>query len=319
MPQDGRTLVFDGLDDDVDDADATQALRPLFDSDKAVLVYVHGNSNTPADAVARCALLEKLYPVHVVAFSWPSEGHLSDGTQLPNTDAAGNDGETGLKTVTQANRQVSKIHSKIARYRQAKVNAQDSTDAFARFLRMAGGVRLLVNRQPYSLAVHSLGAHLFQHALALPGANEAASTAHNIALLAACVRASGHRDWIGTVQPKGQVFIAYNQGDSVLGAASIADDRLPKLGTNPGPDLHRAPHMRYVSFTNSQSGLGGHRYFALEKTTKRHLRLFTRIFQSDTDIHADEHPRQVYAVGCDPDGLTCYMGQPPSVGGELGP
>jgi hypothetical protein len=209
------------------------------------------------------------------------------------------------------------VQGKIARYHQAKTNALDSTDAFARFLRMLGGVRLLANQQPFSLAAHSLGAHLFQYTLALPGANEAAGTAHNIALLAACVRASGHRDWVAAVKPKGQFFIAYNKGDSVLFGASVADGLQIKLGAEPGTDRYHAAHMRYVSFTNSQAGVGGHRYFALEKMGQRHRQLFNRIFRSEADIQPGEYPRQVYAVGCDPDGLTCYMGQPEHTGGEV--
>ncbi|GHC78685.1 hypothetical protein GCM10007320_19340 [Pseudorhodoferax aquiterrae] len=313
----GKGWAFGNVDDDVDDNDAAHALHPLFTADKPVLVYVHGNNNTPLDAVRRCALLEQLYDVNVVAFSWPSEGYLPDGKPLPHAGDAADGDESDLKSVTGSNRKTASVQGKIARYHQAKTNALDSTDAFARFLRMVGGVRLLANRQPFSLAAHSLGAHLFQYTLALPGANEAAGTAHNIALLAACVRASGHKDWVAAVKPKGQFFIAYNKGDSVLFGASVADGMQTKLGAEPGVDRHRAPHMRYVSFTNSQAGLGGHRYFALEKMDKRHRTLFNRIFRSEADIQASEYPRQVYAVGCDPDMLTCYMGQPEHTGGEV--
>jgi len=308
----GAGWNISSVDKDVDDADSLNALLPLFKGKKPVLVYIHGNNNTPEKCFERCALLESLYGVPVVGFSWPSEGYLPDGNPLPGMAADDDDDgdEQSLKGVKLSNRSDSGIRSKIARYHQAKTNAQDSTDALARFLRMVGTARLYANQQPFSLAIHSLGAHLFQYALGIPGANEAASTAHNIALLAACSTASGHKNWLAKFKPKGQLFVAFNKADSVLLAASIADDQHPKLGADPGPDVLRAGHVRYISFSNANSGLGGHRYFARDNMPKKHLKVFTRIFASEMDIQGDEYPRKVYPVGCDSDGLTCYMGAP---------
>lgn len=46
---------------------------------------------------------------------------------------------------------------------------------------------------------------------------------------------------------------------------------------------------------------------------KKTKALFTRIFSSSRDIAPDAYPRQVYPVGCDADGLTCYMAVPSGI------
>jgi len=307
----GGSWAVSDADDDVDDADSMRALLPRFQGSRPVLVYLHGNNNTPAKCFERCAKLESLYNVEVIGFSWPSEGYLPDGNALPGVDGAIRDGdENDLGGVTQKNRTKSGIQSKIWRYHQAKTNAQHSVDALARFFRMLGAARLYANLQPFTLAAHSLGAHFLQYSLDVSGAGEAVATAQNVALLAPCVRAGGHRDWLSSVRPKGQVFVTYNKGDTVLAGARIADGNQVKLGAEPSGDLLRAPYVRYISFTNGEVGAWGHGYFVNSGMPKKMKKLFGRVFSSERDLQGDEYPRQVYLVGCDEDGLTCYMGAP---------
>ena len=72
---------------------------------------------------------------------------------------------------------------------------------------------------------------------------------------------------------------------------------------------------RYISFTGAQVGFGGHDYFVLDHMPAKTLRLFTRIFGSQRDIEQGEIARQVYPLGCDGDGVTCYMAAPRVVDG----
>ena len=296
---------------DVADVDALNLLLPLFSGSRRLLVYVHGNNNTPAACFERCALLESLYGVEVVGFSWASEGYLADGTDLPGVAPAPKaSDDADLKAITVLNRTEGGSQQKIRRYHQAKTNAQDSVDALARFLRLLGTARLHANVQPFTLATHSLGSHFLQYTLDVPGAGESVGTAYNVVLLAACVRAAGHRVWLANVRPRGQVFVTYNKGDSVLFGAYIADGSQIKLGTDPGPELLQSSAVRYVSFSNAVVGFGGHGYFVYDKMPKKAKALFSRIFGSARDIKPDEYPRQVYPVGCDNDMLTCYMAAP---------
>jgi hypothetical protein len=306
---DSSKWVLSDIEIDINDADFNNSLLPLFGGSKPVLVYIHGNNNNPAKCFERCALLESLYGLPVIGFSWASEGYLPDGNNAPDVLPPEKDDETDLEGVTVSNKQESKIQGKIRRYQQAKLNAQNSVDALARFLSKLGAARLYANQRPFSLAAHSLGVHFLQYALNIPGATESLATAHNVALLAGCVRASGHRDWLAKVHPKGQVFVAFNKSDSVLFAASIVDGGQIKLGAEPS-DFLQLPFVRYISFTNSKVGVGGHRYFALEKMPKKSLKVFTRIFGSEQDIRNDENPGSVYPVGCDGDHLICYMQAP---------
>lgn len=307
----GKGWKLQHLDGDVDEQDAFDRLVPPFEADQPLLLYVHGNNNTPADCFARMAALQKLYPACLVlGFSWPSEGSLADGSPIPGIPAsAGGGDEDEFKGVKPANRTQKGVQSKIRRYWQAQTNAKASVDAFARLMRLVGAARLRANRQPFSLAIHSLGAHLFQYSLQVPGATESISTAHNIALLAPCVRAASHADWLARFRPKGRTYVTYNRGDNVLFAAYVADGEQTKLGTDPGKDLVSWDAVRYISFSDAPNDFGGHGYF-VNSVTKRARKLFSRIFASQADFDPHEQAKAVYPFGCDPGGSVCYMAVP---------
>lgn len=309
----GGRWVLSRVDRDVTERDAFDLLLPLFRGARPLLVYVHGNSSTPATCFGRCAALEAEYGVEVVGFSWASEGFQCDGSPLPLL--AGPDTppeELELAGVKPATRGDSQSQQLARRYRQSKINAQDSVDALASFLRMVATARLISNAQPFSLAAHSLGAHFLQYALEVSGASESIGTAQNVLLLAPCVRADGHKGWLHQLRPKGRTYVTFNKGDNVLFGAFVSDGRKQaKLGTDPGTDLLRGPGFRYISFSNAQTGLGGHRYF-IEGLTGESRRLFGRLFRSELDLQPGEAEPKVYPVGCDPDGAVCYMALPDS-------
>ncbi|MBT2304881.1 alpha/beta hydrolase [Variovorax paradoxus] len=312
----GKRWSVSAADNDVDDADSKKALLPLFKGERPVLVYVHGNNNTPAKCFERCAKLEALYDVEVIGFSWPSEGYLSDGEPVPDVDPEEVDGdEEELGSVKGANRKESKIRSKIYRYHQAGLNGKHSADALARFFRMIGAARLDANKQPYSVAAHSLGAQFLQYTMDIPAAAESLATAQNVALLAPCVRAIGHREWLAKIRPNSQLFVTFNDGDTVLAGASIADNGLTgdtqlKLGTDPTADRFKVPYMRYISCSNAKVGGGGRGYFVQDKMPKKMLSVFGRIFRSKRDLEAGEIDRKIYGIKGDEDGLTCYFNAP---------
>jgi hypothetical protein len=301
------------IDDNVTERDALDLLLPLFGGSRPLLVYLHGNSCAPASCFGRCAALEAEYGVEVVGFSWASEGFQCDGSPLPKLPAPELPPEelelAGVKPATRAEPEGQQL---ARRYRQAKANAQDSVDALASFLRMLATARLISNTQPFTLAAHSLGAHLLQYTLEVPGASEAVGTAQNVVLLAPCVRADGHKGWVHQLRPKGRTYITFNKADNVLFGAFVADGRKQaKLGADPGSDIVQGPGFRYISFSNAQSGAGGHRYF-VEGLTGESRRLFGRLFRSELDLQAGEPERKVYAVGCEAGGAICYMAVPDS-------
>lgn len=301
-------------DADVSDKSALQLLEPLFEGNKPVLLYVHGNNNAPSTCFNRIRKLQATYPAAVViGFSWPSEGFQSDGSPLPGITAAAtaNDDEDDLRNVKQTNRTSGAIPGKIRRFHQAKTNAKDSIEAFARLLRLVATARLKTNGQPYSLAIHSLGAHLFQYALQADGATEAAGAAHNVALLAPCVRAAAHTEWLSRFRPKGRTYVTYNKGDTVLLGAYIADGQQLKLGSDPGLDRVKSSGVRYISFSDAKTNGGGHGYFV--EPRGKTLELFSRIFSSRSDFEVNGPIKEVYPMGCDPDGTTCYMAVPKDV------
>ncbi|GAB3766706.1 hypothetical protein GCM10028796_26440 [Ramlibacter monticola] len=301
----GGRWALSRLDDDVTDRDSLDLLLPLLGGSRPVLFYLHDHASTPAACFARCAALEAEYGVEVVGFSWPAEGLQCDGQPLPNLAAADAPAEelelAGLKG---ANRAEPAGQALARRYRQARTNAQESVDALARCLRMLATARLISNAQPFTLAAHGLGAHLLQYALEVPGASEAIGAAHNVVLLAPCVRADGHRGWMHQLRPRGRTFITFNRGDSVLAGAFVADGRKQaKLGADPGTELLQGPGFRYIGFPSAQAGSAGHRYF-VDGLGAESRRLFGRLFRSEADLQPGEPERKSYpggiegAVGC---------------------
>ena len=311
----GGGWTLSAISPDIGDDDAVRALVPLFRGNRPVLLYLHGNNNTPATCFDRCARLEEIYGVEVVGFSWPSEGHLASGDERPGlpavvaADVIGDD--ANLAGIVQSNARQGSVQRKILRYHQAKINAQESADALARLTRLLGTARLYANQQKFSIAAHSLGAQLLQYGLPEMADGASLGAVSNIVLIAACTRADGHAAWLQKLRPAGQVFVTFNKHDLVLFGAFIADRQQTKLGADPGAKAS-LPWVRYVSFTNAQVGAGGHRYFIAEsgrQVQKHALKLFKRIFRSEPDLRPEEldNPRLVYPLNCDADRLTCYM------------
>ena len=314
----GDGFRLDSAQPTAGDDDIMQLLVPQFRGAQPVLFYLHGNNNSPAACFERCARLQEIYGLQVIGFSWPSEGFLPTGAHRSGQPAAAAPAEIeqgALAGITLANRAQPAELRIIERYRQAKLNAQDSGNAVTRLLRLLAAARLYANAQRFSIGAHSLGSHLLQYTIEGDGASEALGAAHNIVLLAACCRAEGHAAWVGKLGPKGRVYITYNLGDNVLFGAFVADGQQVKLGTEPGLRM-RSDKVRYISFTNAQVGLFGHAYFVREtggSVPKAAKKLFTRLFgsQRDFDELQGEYARQIYPVGCDADGDTCWMARPP--------
>ncbi|MDQ6681420.1 MAG: hypothetical protein M3Y67_10735, partial [Pseudomonadota bacterium] len=235
---------------------------------------------------------------------------LPDGSRGVGTQPDASGDGTNLKVVIEQNRNTSGIQDIIRRYKQAKLNAESAIDALARFLRLLGAAGGGDGQQPFSLAVHSLGAHYLRNTLAIPGNDEALATATNVALLAPCARAAGHREWLGRLTPSGQVFVTFNNADTVLAGARIADSKETKLGAVPGGDLLDTPTTRYIDFTGASNDLLGHDYFVAGGMSARKKEVLRRIFSSEKDIRTNELPRNVYPLGCDERGLICFMAAP---------
>ncbi len=307
----------------ISDSDALKPLFELLKGNKPVLVYLHGNNNTPVDCFTRCQALEHQYDVAVIGFSWASEGYQPDGSDLAGLDMTKmktDDGEDSLAQVTSKAKLQTEgwITRKARRYGQAKLNAHQSKDALAHFLRLVASARLATMHQKVSLAVHSLGCHFLHYAVFEQDAEASLAAMQNVALIAGCTGASKHAAWVEQIHPMGKVFIAYTKADSVLFAASVVDSDV-KLGTDPGSERLPAPKYRYMDFENAKNmKFGAHRYFVADpdgKMSKQAKKLFKRIFSSELDYNPSIEPAKVvYPVGCNADGSICYMGNAAVVG-----
>jgi hypothetical protein len=307
----GRTLRLARVQPDVGDDDARKALTAVLTGDRPVLLYLHGNANTPLDCFRRCLRLQTLYDVAVIGFSWPSEGLLCSGEEQPRMPAGSRPaGDAGLAKLVSGRLGQQSLRGIRMRYGQAKQNAWHSTSALERFLRLLGTATLQAQGQPLTVAAHSLGAHLLQHTLGLGSTLAALAPARNIVLLAPCCRANGHGAWLQQLHPQGQVFVTYNLDDTVLLGARFADKEW-KLGSLPGEMLQQ-PQVRYVDFKGAPTGPWGHSYFvtARAKMPVRPGRLFRRIFRGERDMaaHLTVRDPRIY-LHCDPGLHMCQIGE----------
>ena len=298
------------------DAMALERLSEILSGNRPVLVYLHGNNNSPATCFTRCQQIETQYDVTVVGYSWASEGFLPNGEDQAGLDAAkpntDNDEEALSSVKSKAHLTEGWIARKARRYGQAKLNAQQSKDSVARFLRLVAAARLGTMKQKVSLAAHSLGCHFLHYSVNEQDAEASLSAMHNVVLMAGCTGAAKHAAWVGQIHPLFRVYITYTKADSVLAAASLIDGDV-KLGTAPSGDRLIGPKYRYIDFEGAaKMKLGAHRYFVADpgkKLSKQAETLFKRIFSSDLDINTDDKsPKVVYPVGCNSDGSICYMG-----------
>jgi hypothetical protein len=293
------------------DAEARKALVSLMNGPKPVLVYLHGNNNSPESCYQRCADLAQLYGVEVLGFSWPSEGLLANGQSEDGGPLDDPDGEEALAAAKKKSaHKKGGLAGKARRYHLAKANAGSSTDAMARFFRLVAAAQLHAKKQRFSVAAHSLGCHFLKRTIEDEGSSAPLAAAHHIVLLAACCPDSGHTNWVSGLAPQGRVFITYNRDDWVLFGARVVDDGERKLGAEPATRAS-SDRVRYVSFTNAGTTLSGHGYFiklAGGKKGKAAAKLFGRIFASLPDVAPGEDVGDVYPVRCEADGRTCYMG-----------
>ena len=298
------------------DALALKQLSEVLGGDKPVLIFLHGNNNTPASCFTRCQQLEEQYGVAVIGFSWASEGFLPNGLDPKGMDETKPDSDANEDALSEVKTKESLkegwIARKARRYGQAKLNAQHSKESLARFLRLVAAARLGTMTQKVSFAAHSLGCHFLHYSVNEQDAEASLSAMHNVVLLSGCTGAAKHTAWVGQIHPLLKVYITYTKADSVLFAASIVDGDL-KLGTNPGGELLANPKYRYIDFEGAaRMKFGAHRYFVADpgrKLSKKATELFRRIFSSKLDFDpADESPKVVYPVACNSDRSVCYMG-----------
>jgi hypothetical protein len=298
----------------ISDETALKRLKSVMTSDKPVLIYLHGNNNTPAVCFERCRQIENQYDVNVIGFSWASEGYQPNGADLANIDLSRpntDKDEDSLSKVSIEKLKEGWIQRKLRRYAQAKINAQHSRDAFARFLRLVASARLATQGQRVSLAVHSLGCHLLHYTVDEQDAEASLAAMHNVVLMAGCTGAAKHSAWVSQIHPLLRTYITYTKADSVLAAAKIADGDT-KLGTDPGHDRLSFPEFRYICFEGgAKMSLGAHRYFVANKDkalSKEANLLFRNLFQSLPDVAQGAKLTKVYPVRCSDDGTVCFMG-----------
>lgn len=312
----GAHWKLGNLDSSLSDDVALARLKSVMAGAQPVLVYLHGNNNTPAVCFQRCQQLEDQYGVSVIGFSWTSEGFQPNGADLADIDVNMLTTDKDEDSLSHASKDTLKegwIQRKLRRYAQAKVNAQHSRDAFARFLRLVASARLATQSQRVSLAVHSLGCHLLHYAIDEQDAEASLSAMHNVVLMAGCTGAAKHSAWVSQIHPLLRTYITYTKADTVLAAATIADGDT-KLGTDPGNDRLSFPKFRYVCFDGgAKMKLGAHRYFVADegdKLSKEANLLFRNLFQSLPDVAEGTKLTKVYPVRCSDDGTVCFMGAP---------
>jgi hypothetical protein len=317
---DGNWQVTE-FSDPVSDKNAIKQISAILSGDKSVLVFLHGNNTSPADCFIRCKAIEDQYDVAVIGYSWESKGFFPGETSSVEAkkdeqeSKVEEDNEDELAVVkSKESLKQGSIKQKADRYKQAKVNAENSRDSLARFLRLVAASRLGTMRQKVSFAAYSLGCHFLRKTIAEQDAEASLGVMHNVILLSGCTSAANHQDWVGQIHPLLRVYIIFTKADSVLAAARVIDGDV-QLGADPGRARVSGKKFRYIDFEGaSKMKIGAHRYFVADpgkELSKQAKLLFIRLFKSEEDF-VDKgdvaDAKEVYPVGCSADGSVCYMG-----------
>lgn|SRR3990167_317108 len=231
---------------------------------KNLLFFVHGYNNDVEAVLDRAQMLEELYGVEVLSFSWPANGGGAAGVASYKSDkrdarasvgaldrCLGRMEELFRNLIGERNKALAvKVDEKI----KAGVNSE-RRDALL--------IELQEKTCPFTvnMIAHSMGNYLYEHTLLSVSSYANLLLFDNVILVAADTNNLDHPKWVDRIPCRKSVYITINENDQVLriARAKIGDDQLPRLG-HYRHNLE-AKQAVYVDFTNATGVGGSHAYF----------------------------------------------------------
>lgn len=263
---------------------------------KHILLFVHGYNNDIEDVLITAEMLEKLYRVIVVPFSWPANG----GGKVSGTTAYLSDKDDARSSATALHRAVQKVHFyhrvltdglKDKLWSKAQKAFPDNGErARAMFTRLIDKEC----RTTLNLMCHSMGNYVLKYA-SRPGNSSLRSLVFdNIGLVAADANNPGHEGWVQNLPVRNRLCVVINENDSALGWSrrKPGDEQLERLGAHLRNLVARNAY--YIDVTRNRGVGGEHSYFKGEPVEDNRTlrRMFQRLLEGakveDTlTYHAD--------------------------------
>jgi hypothetical protein len=221
---------------------------------KDLTLWVHGDGKTFFDAASRAILLQQLYKVNIVAFSWPS------------LDPALN----GLKN----------LKNSIKTAEESEIDFQHLLEDFQKSKNLPGS---LLRKGTLNLFVHSLGnymVYLIVRDSLIYGLRP--DLFDNLVLSSAAVNQEGHKEWVEKMHFQKRIYINSNGKDFNLSGVTVFTDWGKQLGRSPEPPY--ADNAIYVDFTHAvglvfPTGASHSYYFGeITKASKNIWKFYDELF-----------------------------------------
>lgn len=248
-----------------------------------ILVFVHGYNNDMKDVIRTAEMLEKLYNVIVVPFSWPANGggpvsgaaaYLSD-----KRDARASTGafDRFLEKLQNYHEMFTTLQRDVLWAKAKSTHSANHEEAKAEYSRLQARVcKVSIN-----LLCHSMGNYLLKYATKPSGSYMRKLVFDNVCMIAADANNKGHRGWVEGMQSRSGVFVVINEKDSALkwSRRKPGEEQLARLGHY--LKSLNAENASYINVTAAPHVGDEHSYFKgdpVEKNAKL-KEIFSLLFE----------------------------------------
>jgi esterase/lipase superfamily enzyme len=236
-----------------------QGIANNVDNDRPWVLFLHGNNQTTKKNLAKSRIIQDLYNVNLVIFSWPSRSYDDKlikylGASMVSLFIPG--GKDLAKILTKKG-----IKRKIKQYNEARDFATKTASQFKAALNLLE-VNLFntvkANGSKISLLTHSLGHKVLRDGIQLYNMNQAGFGFDSIVLHQADEDIPNHGDWMQSLplsnNDLSNIAITRNYNDLVLFLSSLVnsninlDQKNSRIGNRAAMDSDD-PRFTYLDFT----------------------------------------------------------------------
>jgi esterase/lipase superfamily enzyme len=250
-------------------------------SKKNILFFVHGYNNDVESVLDRADMLEQLYNVEVIAFSWPANGGGAAGVASYLSDKR--DARASAGALDRCLGRMAELFKELTDEQQKKITAAvDAELKTGKNLERRNTLLMSAQEEVCSISVnmmaHSMGNYVYEYALLPRSSYASVLLFDNVVLLAADANNAGHELWVDRIPCRKSVYITINENDKALrlSRAKIGDEQLPRLGHYRHNLISK--QANYVDFTDYRNVGSEHAYFEGEPVSDKNSPVFQFFF-----------------------------------------
>lgn len=236
-----------------------QGIANTDDNDRPWVLFLHGNNQTPKKNLEKSRIIQDLYNVNMVIFSWPSRSY--------DDKLAKYLGASAVSFFIPGGKVVAKFLAKKAykrkkkQYTEAREYATETASKFKDALDLLNENlfnTIQANDKKISLLTHSLGHKVLRDGIEKYGLSQSDLGFDSIVLHQADEDIPNHADWVQSLplsnDDLSNIAITRNRNDSVLFLSSLVNSNLDlrqknsRIGNRASMDLDD-PRFTYLDFT----------------------------------------------------------------------